>query len=98
MNKADLIEAVASNKEASMESKAQAERAINAVLDGITHGIKKDGTVQLIGFGTFNVKTRSARKGRNPQTGEEIKIKASKTVSFKAGSALKETAQKAKNR
>ena len=55
---------------------------------GIEEGIKKDGLVQLIGFGTFQVKERSARKGRNPKTGEEIKIKASKTVSFKVGAAL----------
>jgi DNA-binding protein HU-beta len=96
MNKAELIEAVANHKTAGIESKAQAERSINAVINGITQGIKADGSVQLVGFGTFTVKTRSARKGRNPQTGEEIKIKASKTVGFKAGSDLKALAQKAK--
>ena len=89
MNKQDLIEAVLANKEAGIESKAAAARAIDAVLDGIAAGIKKDGNVQLIGFGTFAVKERAARDGRNPLTGEKIKIKASKTVSFKAGAALK---------
>ena len=90
MNKQDLIEAVLANKEAGIESKAAAARAIDAVLDGIAAGIKKDGNVQLIGFGTFSVKSRAARTGRNPQTGATIKIKASKTVGFKAGAALKE--------
>ena len=92
MNKQDLIEAVLANKEAGIESKAAAARAIDAVLDGIAAGIKKDGNVQLIGFGTFTVKSRAARTGRNPQAGATIKIKASKTVGFKAGAALKETA------
>ncbi|MGR3320244.1 MAG: HU family DNA-binding protein [Candidatus Anammoxibacter sp.] len=96
MNKQALIEAVVANKSADIGSKAAAERAINAVIDGITAGIKKDGTVQLIGFGTFNVKSRAARKGRNPQTGAEMRIKASKTVGFKAGAALKNVAKKSK--
>ena len=63
---------------------------IDAVLDGIAAGIKKDGNVQLIGFGTFTVKSRAARTGRNPQTGATIKIKASKAPKFKAGKALKD--------
>ncbi|MCQ2105395.1 MAG: HU family DNA-binding protein [Fibrobacter sp.] len=92
MNKQDLIEAILANKEAGIESKAAAGRAVDAVLDGISAGIKKDGLVQLIGFGTFQVKERAARTGRNPQTGATIKIKASKTVSFKVGAALKATA------
>ena len=96
MNKQDLIEAVLANKEAGIESKAAAARAIDAVLDGIAAGIKKDGNVQLIGFGTFAVKSRAARTGRNPQTGATIKIKASKTVGFKAGAALKADAAKSK--
>ena len=96
MNKQALIEAVVANKSAGIDSKAAAERAINAVIDGITAGIKKDGTVQLIGFGTFKVKSRAARKGRNPQTGAEMRIKASKTVGFKAGAALKDVAKKSK--
>lgn len=96
MNKAQLIEAVLANKEAGYESKAQAERAVNSVITAIKAGIKADGTVQLIGFGTFNVKKRAARTGRNPQTGETIKIKASKSVSFKVGAELKELAKKVK--
>ena len=96
MNKQDLIEAVLANKEAGIESKAAAARAIDAVLDGIAAGIKKDGNVQLIGFGTFSVKSRAARTGRNPQTGATINIKASKTVGFKAGAALKADAAKSK--
>jgi DNA-binding protein HU-beta len=96
MNKQDLIEAILANKEAGIESKAAAARAVDAVLDGITAGIKKDGLVQLIGFGTFSVKERAAREGRNPLTGEKIKIKASKTVSFKVGAGLKATAKKTK--
>ncbi len=96
MNKQDLIENMIGQKGSDFESKAAAERAINAVIDGISQGIKKDGQVQLIGFGTFNLKSRAARKGRNPATGEEIKIKASKTVTFKCGTALKEVAKKSK--
>ena len=96
MNKQDLIDAILANKEAGIESKAAAGRAVDAVLDGITAGIKKDGLVQLIGFGTFTVKERAARTGRNPQTGATIKIKASKTVGFKAGAALKADAAKSK--
>ncbi len=96
MNKQELIAAVIADKNSGIESKAAAERAINAVLEGIESGLKKDGGVQLIGFGTFSVKTRAARKGRNPATGEEIKIKASRTVGFKAGLALKEIAKKSK--
>lgn len=97
-NKQDLIATIQANKEAGLETKASAERAINAVIDAIEDGLKKDGLVQLIGFGTFQVKERSARKGRNPKTGEEIKIKATKTVSFKAGAALKATAKKTKKK
>ncbi|OWV01894.1 HU family DNA-binding protein [Fibrobacter sp. UWR2] len=96
MNKQELIDAILANKEAGIESKAAAARAVDAVLDGIAAGIKKDGNVQLIGFGTFTVKTRAARTGRNPQTGATIKIKASKTVGFKAGAALKADAAKSK--
>jgi DNA-binding protein HU-beta len=92
MNKAQLIELVAKNR--SMESKAAAERAVNAVIDSITTGLKKDGKVQLVGFGSFTVRKRAARWGRNPQTGERIKIKASKTVGFSPGQALKNTIKK----
>ena len=96
MNKQELIDAILANKDAGIESKAAAARALDAVLDGIAAGIKKDGNVQLIGFGTFAVKSRAARTGRNPQTGATIKIKASKTVGFKAGAALKADAAKTK--
>ncbi len=87
MNKQSLVEAVA--KELGT-SKAQGERAVNAVLSGISKGLRKDKNVQLIGFGTFLVKRRKARKGRNPQTGETLNIKASKTVGFKAGKKFKD--------
>ena len=88
MNKAELIEQVQKNlgKEA---SKAEAERAVDATLEGIQKGVKKDKNVQLIGFGTFSVAKRAAREGRNPRTGEKLKIKASKTVKFKPGATLK---------
>ena len=86
MNKADLVAAVA--KETKV-SKAQAERAVNSVLDNIKKNTKKG--VQLVGFGSFAVTKRKARKGRNPQTGEVIKIKASKTVKFRPGTAFKKS-------
>ncbi len=86
MNKQDLVEAVAKELDT---SKAQGERAVNAVLSGISKGVKKDKSVQLIGFGTFLVKKRKARKRRNPQTGETINIKASRTVGFKVGQKFK---------
>jgi DNA-binding protein HU-beta len=85
MNKSELVEAVGKH----FESKAAAERAVGSVLEAIKKGLKKDGKVQLVGFGTFEVRKRKARMGRNPQTGESIKIKASKTVGFKPGKALK---------
>lgn len=86
MNKGDLIEAVARDLKA---SKAAAERAVAAVIDNISKGLKKDKKVQLVGFGTFDVRKRKPRKGRNPRTGEPITIKAGKSVGFKAGQALK---------
>ncbi len=81
---------------AELESKAAAERAVSAVLEALTAGLKADGTVALVGFGTFDVKERKARTGVNPATGEKIKIAASKTVGFKAGKALKDEFNKAK--
>jgi DNA-binding protein HU-beta len=87
MNKQGLVEAVAKELGA---SKAGGERAVNAVLCGIGKGVKKDRGVQLVGFGTFSVKKRKARNGRNPQTGETIKIKASRTIGFKAGKKFKD--------
>ncbi len=94
MNKQELIAAVLANKDAGMESKAAAERAVNAVIEAISCGIKQDGNVQLIGFGTFNVTDVKARPGRNPQTGKAMTIKAHKKVNFKVGSALKEAVNK----
>ena len=88
MNKAELTEEVQKSL-GSDTSKAAAERAIEAVIGGIKKGIKKDQAVQLIGFGTFSVSKRAARDGRNPQTGEKIKIPASKVVKFKPGAGLK---------
>ena len=88
MNKGDLIEAVAKDTKL---SKAAAEKAINAVIGNMSKGLKKGGKVSVAGFGTFTVRKRKARMGRNPQTGEEIKIAASKTVGFKAGKRLKES-------
>ncbi len=88
MNKAELVEAVQKSLGGDT-SKAAAERAVAAVIGSIEKGLKKDKSVQLIGFGTFSVAKRAARQGINPQTGEKIKIKASKTVKFKAGAGLK---------
>ena len=86
MNKADLIEAVA--KECNL-SKRQASEAVEATLSNIKRGVKKDG-VQLIGFGSFTMTKRKGRTGRNPQTGEPIKIAPSKTVRFKPGKEFKD--------
>ena len=90
MNKAELLELVQKNLGGDTSKRAAAD-ALDAVLDALGKGIKKDGTVQLIGFGTFKVAKRAARTGRNPKTGESMKIKASKTIRFVASSALKGT-------
>ena len=87
MNKAELIDAVA---EAADLPKASAGRALDAVLDCITNQLKAGEQVALVGFGTFSVRERAARTGRNPQTGEEIQIAAAKVPAFKAGKALKD--------
>jgi len=87
VNKTDLIDAIAS---AADLSKADAGRALDAVVDSITDSLKKGDPVSLVGFGTFQVKHRAAREGRNPQTGATIQIKASNVPSFKAGKALKD--------
>jgi DNA-binding protein HU-beta len=86
MNKADLIEAVA---KAAQLNKRTAGEAVDATFEGIVKAIKKNKRFQLPGFGTFTVRTRKARKGRNPQTGDLITIKASRTVGFKAAPDLK---------
>ncbi|AYA76843.1 HU family DNA-binding protein [Bacillus sp. Y1] len=87
MNKTELINAVA---EASELSKKDATKAVDAVFDSILEALKNGDKVQLIGFGNFEVRERAARKGRNPQTGEEIEISASKVPAFKPGKALKD--------
>ncbi|MFK8042877.1 HU family DNA-binding protein [Congregibacter sp.] len=87
VNKSDLIDAIAS---AADINKSDAGRALDAVVDSITDTLKKGDQVSLVGFGTFSVKHRAARDGRNPQTGETIKIKASNVPGFKAGKALKD--------
>ena len=87
MNKSELIASVA---EASGLAKKDAEKAVNAVCANIVNALASDDNVQIIGFGTFEVKQREARQGRNPQTGETINIPACKAVTFKAGKPLKE--------
>ncbi len=89
MNRAELIEAV-QKKLGSEVSKAEAERAVTTVIDAIKDGVKKTHSVQLVGFGTFKLAKRAARKGINPKTGAQISIKASKTVIFAAGKQFKE--------
>ena len=87
MNKTELIEAIA--KEAGL-NKTQADAAVKAFTSVVTDALKKGDKITLVGFGTFDVAERAARTGRNPQTGKEIKIKASKSPKFKAGKALKD--------
>lgn len=87
MNKTELIEAIAASADL---PKAAAGRALDAVLDAITGALKKDEQVVLVGFGTFAVKDRAARTGRNPQTGNPIEIAAAKIPSFRPGKALKD--------
>ncbi len=87
MNKAELIDAVAESADL---SKASAGRSVDAAIAAITNALKKGDNVTLVGFGTFSVRNRAARIGRNPRTGEEIQIKASKVPGFKAGKALKD--------
>ncbi len=91
MNKTELIAAVA---EDAVLSKKDAEKAINAVIGTITNALTDGDKVQLVGFGTFEVRERGARTGKNPRTGEAIKIAASKVPAFKAGKALKDTVNK----
>ncbi len=85
MNKAELIDAMASDANL---SKADAKRALESLTSNVTSALKKGDKVALIGFGTFSISARSARTGRNPQTGATIKIAAKKVAKFKAGSAL----------
>ncbi|PKP14528.1 MAG: DNA-binding protein [Bacteroidetes bacterium HGW-Bacteroidetes-23] len=85
MNKTELIDAIAADAGI---SKAAAKKALESFLDNVGGALKKGGRVSLVGFGSWSVSTRSAREGRNPQTGATIKIKAKKVVKFKAGSEL----------
>ena len=87
MNKSELIDRIA---EAANLTKADAGRALDATVGAVTAALKSGDAVTLVGFGTFGVKERAARTGRNPQTGKEIQISASKTPSFKAGKSLKD--------
>ena len=87
MNKTELIEHIAHNADL---SKMGAARALEATLSAVRQTLKKGGTVSLVGFGTFSVSKRAARTGRNPRTGEAIKIKASKAPKFTPGKPLKD--------
>jgi len=91
MNKSELIAAVMEQAEM---TKKDSEKAVNAVVDAITNALADGDKVQLVGFGTFEVRTREARTGKNPRTGEAIKIAASKAPAFKAGRALKDAVNK----
>ncbi len=87
MNKAELVDSVA---DAADLSKASAARAVDAVTDAIANVLKNDEQVTIVGFGTFSVRKRAARSGRNPRTGETINIKAANVPAFKPGKALKD--------
>ena len=87
MNKSELIESIAASADI---PKAAAGRALDAMVDNVTGALQKGDQVVLVGFGTFSVKERAARTGRNPQTGDEIQIAAAKVPNFKAGKALKD--------
>lgn len=87
MNKTELVAAIAESAEI---SKKDSEKALKAFIDVVSDQLKKGDKVQLVGFGTFEVSERAAREGRNPQTGETMKIAASKAPKFKAGKALKD--------
>ena len=91
MNKAELVAAVA---EKNGLSKKDSEKAVNAAFDAISAELVEGGKVQLVGFGSFETKTRNARVGRNPRTKEEIEIPASRVPAFKAGKALKDAVAK----
>ncbi|MAV26795.1 MAG: DNA-binding protein HU-beta [Gammaproteobacteria bacterium] len=87
MNKQELIENIAASADI---TKAAAGRALDSMIDSVTGSLKNGDSVVLVGFGTFTVRERAARTGRNPQTGEEIQISAAKVPAFKAGKALKD--------
>ena len=87
MNKAELVEAIA---KVTQQTKADTERTIDALIDVVSKNIKKKDGVKLVGFGTFAVSNRKARVGRNPQTGEPVKIKASKRLAFRQSAMMRE--------
>jgi DNA-binding protein HU-beta len=87
VNKSQLVDKIAENADV---SKASAGRALDAFIEAVTDSLKSGDQVALVGFGTFSVRDRAARTGRNPKTGEEIQIAAAKVPAFKAGKALKE--------
>lgn len=87
MNRTELIDLISEKAEL---TKASAMRALDALLDGVTNSLQKGDPVVIVNFGTFTVRMRAAREGRNPSTGEKIKINAAKVVGFKAGKALKD--------
>lgn len=95
MNKAELIEAVAA---ATKGTKAEAQRHVEAVLEAVTAALKKGDKVSITGFGTFEVRQRAARKGRNPQTGETIRVKATKVPAFRPGKSLKDAVARSRPR
>lgn len=90
MTKSELVATISKH----FKTKAEAERALEAVLESIQDSLKKGEDVRIVGFGTFSVSKRAARTGRNPRTGEEIKIPATKTPAFRAGKELKEAVNK----
>ena len=91
MNKHELIETVSSKAQI---TKKEADLVVNATLDAIIEGLAKEGKVVIPGFGSFEVRTKTAREGRNPRTGEKIKIAAKRTPAFKPGKAMKEAVEK----
>ncbi len=93
MNRKELVDALAAQTDS---TKVAAERAVGALIDIISDTLKKGDSITLVGFGTFEVRKRAARTGRNPKTGEELKIKAAKVPAFKAGATLKATVNGAK--
>ena len=88
MNKSDLVAKISQDNEV---TKTAAEKVLSSVLEGIGDALKNGDSLTLVGFGTFSVSDRAARKGRNPQTGEEMQIPAKKVIKFKAGKALNES-------
>ncbi len=92
MNKSELIDEV-HKLLGPGSARTAAETAVSSLLTALENGLLKDGVVQVVGFGTFTVKDRAARVGRNPRTGEEVQIKASRTVGFRTGSQLKRRLQ-----